>query len=155
MIDTIESLQDDLILEREKHADTIKRSIKHINGFLKQIEELKAKSDGTEGTLDKYWRGVVEELRTRDVLEQVDARLGNACTERGRGMIGRVECVEQDMRGLRSVMNARFSDMNGRFSDMDTRFAELNIRFEQLTRWFVGLLLVSWLSLMASIWLKP
>ena len=91
---------------------------------------------------------VAEELGTRDVLEQVDARLGNACTERGRGMIGRVECVEQDMRGPRSVMNARFSDM-------DTRFAELNIRFEQLTRWFVGLLLVSWLSLMASIWLKP
>ena len=45
--------------------------------------------------------------------------------------------VEQDIRGLRAEMNG----MNG--------------RFERQTRWLVGLILLSWLSLMVSIWLKP
>ena len=39
----------------------------------------------------------MSELGTKDVLEQVDARLGN---------------VEQDIRSLRTEMNDRFADVN-------------------------------------------
>lgn len=67
-----------------------------------------------------------EELGTRDVLEQVDARLSN---------------VEQDIRSLRGEINGLRS--------------EINTRLGRQTRWLVGLILVSWLSLMVSIWLKP
>ena len=68
---------------------------------------------------------MAEELGPRDVLEQVDARLGN---------------VERDVRDLRT-------EVRGGFERVD-------IRFESQTRWLVGLVLASWLTLMASIWLK-
>jgi hypothetical protein len=64
---------------------------------------------------------MAEELGTRDVLEQVDARMGN---------------VEQDIRGLRSEVSG------------------LGLRLESQSRWLVGVILASWLTLMASIWLK-
>ena len=89
-----------------------------------------------------------EELGTRDVLEQVDVRLSN---------------VEQDIRSLRVEMIGRFertdrnldslrSDVNGQINGLRS---EINGRFERQTRWLVGLILLSWLSLIVSIWLKP
>ena len=80
-----------------------------------------------------------EELGTRDVLEQVDIRLGN---------------VEQDLRQLRIEMNGRFVEMNGRFGEVNGRFDRLEGKLDTPTRWLVGLILLSWLSLMVSIWLK-
>ncbi len=74
----------------------------------------------------------MSELGTKDVLEQVDARLSN---------------VEQDIRGLRTEMNARFADVTHRFDRLENKL-------DTTTRWLVGLVLLGWLSLMVSIWLK-
>ena len=69
---------------------------------------------------------MTEKIKTRDVFEQIDARLGN---------------VEQDLRGLRSDVR---TDINALRTEMYTS-----------SRWISGLVFVSWLSLIASIWLKP
>ena len=66
-----------------------------------------------------------EELTTRDVFQQVDARL---------------TWVEDDLRDFRKEVNGRFDRQQG----------EMHAAFH----WLVGLILVSWLSLMVSIWLK-
>ncbi|MEW6751517.1 MAG: hypothetical protein AB1505_11150 [Candidatus Latescibacterota bacterium] len=87
------------------------------------------------------------EFGMRDVLEQVGARLGN---------------VEVELRQLRTEMGGRFGQVDSRFAQVDSRFAQVDNRFAQVdakidrtTRWLVGLMLLSWLSLMVSIWLKP
>ena len=79
---------------------------------------------------------MAEELGTRDVLEQMDARLGN---------------VEQDVRDLRTEMRSGFDRVQQSFTDIRS---DLNIRFESQSRWLVGLILASWLTIMASLWLK-
>jgi hypothetical protein len=68
---------------------------------------------------------MAEEFTTRDVFEQVDARLTN---------------VEQDLRALRS-------DMNGQFN-------RVRLDIVTQGRWHIGVLLTSWFAVMASIWLK-
>lgn len=68
---------------------------------------------------------MAEVMGTRDVLEQIDARLTN---------------VERDVRDLRTEIRLGFE--------------RVDARFESQTRWLVGLVLASWLMLMAFIWLK-
>lgn len=96
---------------------------------------------------------MAEELGTRDVLEQVDKRLGN---------------IEQDLRAFRDSVDYRFDRIDGRFERIEGRFERIDGRFERIegrferidgrfesqTRWLVGLVLASWMTLMASIWLK-
>lgn len=100
---------------------------------------------------------MAEELGTKDVLEQVDARIGN---------------VEQDVRDLRVEMNAGFGrvdnelgnlrkEMRSGFERIDTRFERIDARFERIdsrfgsqTRWTTSLIFASWLTLIASFWLK-
>ena len=84
-----------------------------------------------------------EELTTRDVFQQVDVRLSR---------------VEVDLRDFRMEVNGRFERVEDDFSNLRK---EVNGRLDRLQgemhttfRWMVGLMLVSWLSLMASIWLK-
>jgi len=92
---------------------------------------------------------VPEELGTKDVLEQVDVRLGN---------------VEQDLRELRMEMNSRF---DGIYQQMDSRFdrvyqgmsglrGEFENRFravDQRFMWLYGLL-VAVLIGVAGLWFK-
>lgn len=47
-------------------------------------------------------------------------------------------------------MDKRLGDMGTRIGDLGTRVTSL----ENWMRWGLGILLLSWLSLMASIWLK-
>jgi hypothetical protein len=75
---------------------------------------------------------MAEELGTRDVLEQVDALLRN---------------VEQDIRALDTKVDVRFDRVQQEFSSVRSEIAGQ-------TRWVVGLVFASWLTLMASIWLK-
>ena len=90
------------------------------------------------------------DLTTRDVLTQVDRR---------------VSLMETDVRDLREHMDARFDETgresNRRFGAIDTRLnalrAEVNQQFAALRaegnarwRWTVGLILVSWVSLMGT-----
>lgn len=104
---------------------------------------------------------MAEELGTKDVLEQVDARLGT---------------LEQDVRTLDTKVDARFdrvqARMDARFDRMhheiDGRFggvhaginglrSDVNGRLDKTVRWLVGIIFASWLTLMASmasIWLK-
>lgn len=90
---------------------------------------------------------MAEGLGTRDVLEQVDTRLIT---------------VEQDIKALRCEMQdsseRQSSEMNAGFDKHDARFEDLGARmnagFEQQMRWPVGLIFASWLSIMASFWLK-
>ena len=72
---------------------------------------------------------MAEELGTRDLLEQIDSRLGN---------------VERDVRDLRSEMVAGFDPVESR----------LNIRIDAQSKWLVGLIFGTLITLMASIWLK-
>ena len=75
---------------------------------------------------------MAEELGTKDVLEQIDARLGN---------------VERDVRDLRT-------EVRSGFERIDSRFERVDSRFESQTRWLVGVVFASWLTIMASLWLK-
>lgn len=88
---------------------------------------------------------MAEELGTRDVFEQVDTRLGN---------------VEQDIRALRTEMNARFDrvyeefgtlrkEMNGLRGDMNTRFEQVEQRFV----WLYGLMVALIIGI-AGLWFK-
>ena len=79
---------------------------------------------------------MAEELTTRDVFQQVDARLTR---------------VEDDLRALREEMNGRFDRLG---SDTSDRFDQLERETHATFRWLVGVVLLSWLSLMVSIWLK-
>lgn len=63
--------------------------------------------------------------------QQIDRRLGN---------------VEQDLRALRAEVVAGFERLSDRFGGIDTRL-------DGLTRWFGGLMLTSWVTLMAAIYL--
>ena len=62
-----------------------------------------------------------EELGTRDVVEQLDTRLGN---------------LEQGQRDLRGEIVTRFAGVDSRFAHVDSRFdqlhGELERRFDQL-----------------------
>jgi len=84
-----------------------------------------------------------DELTTRDVFQQVDTRLVN---------------VEQDIRELRSEMKGRFDqvyqEVDGLRSEMKGRFDRVQGNLHATTRWVVGLVLLSWITLMVSIWLK-
>ena len=80
---------------------------------------------------------MAEELGTRDVLEPVQTRLGT---------------LEQDVRSLDSKVEARFDRVYHEIGDVRS---EANARFDRTIRWLVGLIFASWLTLMASIWLKP
>ena len=69
--------------------------------------------------------GRCEEITTRDVFQQVDTRLTR---------------VEDELRQLRSDSNAGF--------------AQLNLRFDQLQWRLVGLFVLTWVTVIGSIWLK-
>ena len=78
---------------------------------------------------------MAEELGTRDVLEQVDARLDN---------------VERDIRELRSEMNNRFDRLRDEMkTEIGSLRAEMNGRFT----WLYGLLVVVLLGV-AGLWFK-
>ena len=100
-----------------------------------------------------------EELGTKDVLAQVDSRLGT---------------VEQDVRMLRVEMNEGFQSLRRELNEglaglrrevhgesdkvrgeASSFRSEVNARFESQTRWLVGLIFASWITVIASIWLKP
>ena len=72
-----------------------------------------------------------EELGTKDVLAQVNTCLGN---------------VEQDIRELRTEMNARFDGLR---SEMDVRFRAVDQRF----MWLYGLLVALVIGV-AGLWFK-
>ena len=109
---------------------------------------------------------MAEELGTRDVLEQVDTRLTNIEQDlrafrndvRGEYAAVRSEmregfaAVRGDMNresaALRSETNALRGELNGFRTDTNTRF-------EKFTRWNIGFVFATWLTVMASIWLKP
>jgi hypothetical protein len=77
---------------------------------------------------------MAETLGTRDVLEQMDTRLGN---------------VEQDIRDLRSEMNGRFQEMNSRFDRVYQEIGGLRVEL----RWMYGLLVAVLLGV-AGLWFK-
>ena len=74
-----------------------------------------------------------EELTTRDVFQQVDTRLTR---------------VEDDLRQLRSDTNAGFAQLAG-------LIGQLNQRFDQLQWRVTGLFVLTWVTVIGSIWLKP
>ena len=75
---------------------------------------------------------MTQQLGTRDVLEQVTARLGS---------------LEQGQRQLTEALGQLQSGMTARLDRLQDQIAADR-------RWLVGMLLLSWLSLMVSIWLK-
>lgn len=132
---------------------------------------------------------VAEELGTKDVIEQVDTRLGTLeqdVRSLDSKVDARFERVDEEFSSLRSTIETRFervdqmfeelrSKMDARFERVDQTFEELrstmDARFERVheeigglrsemnstTRWLVGIIFASWLTMMASmasIWLK-
>ena len=102
-----------------------------------------------------------DELTTRDVFQQVAARLTR---------------VEDDLRQLRSDSSTgfdradkrfdhtdqrfdrtdqRFDHTDQRFDRTDQRFDRLELRFDQLQWRLVGLFVLTWVTVIGSIWLKP
>ncbi len=81
-----------------------------------------------------------EEFTTRDVFQQVDARLTR---------------VEDDLRHLRSDTNVGFSDVTGQIFQVNQRFDQLNQRFDQLQWRLIGLFVLTWVTVISSAWLKP
>lgn len=85
-----------------------------------------------------------EELTTRDVFQQVDARLTR---------------VEDDLRHLRSDTNVGFSELTGQISQVNSeltgQISQLNLRFDQLQWRLIGLFVLTWVTVISSVWLKP
>ena len=73
-----------------------------------------------------------EELTTRDVFQQLDARLTR---------------VEDDLRQLRTQTNTGFAQLTG-------QIGQLNLRFDQLQWRVTGLFVLTWVTVIGSIWLK-
>ena len=73
---------------------------------------------------------MTQELTTRDIFHQLDTRLTR---------------VEDDLRPFRSEVLARFDQTNDRF----------NARFDQLQGRVVSLFVITWITVIGSIWLKP
>ena len=93
------------------------------------LQELK-QLDREEGTQ------MPGELGTKDVLEQVDTRLGNVerdVRELRAEMNGRFDRVYDEIKGLRSEMNGRFDrvyqEMGGLRSEIQDRFRGVDQRF--------------------------
>ena len=89
-----------------------------------------------------------EDLTTRDVFQQVDSRLTR---------------VEDDLRQLRADTNAGFARLDLRIDQfhqgltrrMDEGQRGLSQRMDQLQWRMVGLFVVTWITVVGSIWLKP
>jgi hypothetical protein len=81
-----------------------------------------------------------EELTTRDVFQQVDARLTR---------------VEDDLRQLRLETISGFDGVDSRFDQVDSRIDNVNSRFDQLQWRVTGLFVLTWVTVIGSIWLKP
>ena len=77
-----------------------------------------------------------EDLTTRDVFQQVDSRLTR---------------VEDDLRQLRGDMNAGFARLDLRIDQVQQGLAQ---RMDQLQWRMVGLFVVTWITVVGSIWLK-
>ena len=77
-----------------------------------------------------------EDLTTRDVFQQVDSRLTR---------------VEDDLRQLRTDTNAGFARLDLR---IDQYHQGLTQRMDQLQWRIVGLFVVTWITVVGSIWLK-
>ena len=73
---------------------------------------------------------MTQDLTTRDIFHQLDTRLTR---------------VEDDLRTFRSEVLARFDQTNDRF----------NARFDQLQGRVVSLFVITWITVIGSIWLKP
>ena len=80
---------------------------------------------------------MAEEFTSRDIFEQIDARLTN---------------VEQDLRAFRGEVHSEFAGMR---SEVRTEFTSIRAEISTQGRWIFGTILASWLSVMASLWLKP
>ena len=93
---------------------------------------------------------MAEELGTKDVLGQVDARLANLEHD--------VRDLRTEMGGLRTEMGSLRTDFTGGIAGLRS---DMNLRLESQTRWLVsqnrwvvGFVFAGWLALMTSIWLK-
>ena len=78
---------------------------------------------------------MAETLGTKDVLEQVDARLGN---------------VEQDLRALRTEMK---TEIGGLRTEMRTEIRDLRAEMNGRFTWLYGLLVAVLLGV-AGLWFK-
>ena len=77
-----------------------------------------------------------EDLTTRDVFQQVDSRLTR---------------VEDDLRQLRTDTNAGFARLDLRIDQCQQGLTQ---RMDQLQWRIVGLFVVTWITVVGSIWLK-
>ena len=69
---------------------------------------------------------MTQDLTTRDIFQQLDARLTR---------------VEDDLRSFRA--------------EVISRFDQTNARFDQLQWRGVSLFVITWITVIGSIWLKP
>ena len=76
---------------------------------------------------------MTQDLTTWDIFQQLDARLTR---------------VEDDLRAFRAEVNVRFDQINSRLD-------QINARFDQQQWRVVGLFIITWVTVIGSIWLKP
>ena len=91
---------------------------------------------------------MTQELTTRDIFQQLNARLTR---------------VEDDLRTFRAEVMTRFDQITARSDDRfdqisaqtNDRFDQTNARFDQLQWRGVSLFVITWITVIGSIWLKP
>jgi vacuolar-type H+-ATPase subunit D/Vma8 len=97
------------------------------------------------------------EITIRDVLQQIDRRLINL--EEGARLLhqkmdeiyARLDAkIDAKIGSVRDELNAKIESVYSRLdSKIDTSVAQLNAKIDTKFRWTVGLILVSWLSLVS------
>ena len=87
---------------------------------------------------------MAQDLTTRDIFQQLNTRLTR---------------VEDDLRTFRTEVIARFDQINARFdqaaNQTNDRFDQINTRLDQSQWRMVSLIVITWVTVIGSIWLKP
>ena len=91
---------------------------------------------------------MTQDLTTRDIFQQLDSRLTR---------------VEDDLRTFRAEVITRFDQITARFDDrfdqitarFDDRLDQTNARFDRAQWRMVSLFVITWVTVIGSIWLKP
>ena len=98
---------------------------------------------------------MTQELTTRDIFQQLNTRLTRVEDDLRAfhaEVISRFDKMSDRIDQMSDQTNDRFEQTNARFND---RFDQINTRFDQWQWRVVSLFVITWVTVIGSIWLKP